>query len=32
MAEWCNRPLESGYAMGFIDAIFVKINDCQVAN
>ena len=32
MTEWCNRPLESGYAMGFIDAIFVKINDCQVAN
>jgi transposase-like protein len=32
MAEWCNRPLKSGYAMVFIDAIFVKINDCQVAN
>lgn len=32
MAEWCNRPLESVYPVVFIDAIFVKIRDGQVAN
>ena len=31
MAE-CNRPLESVYPVVFIDAIFVKIRDGQVAN
>jgi putative transposase len=32
MAEWCNRPLEPVYPVVFIDAIFVKIRDGQVAN
>ena len=32
MAEWCNRPLEPVYPVVFIDAIFVKIGDGQVAN
>jgi putative transposase len=32
MAEWCNRPLESVYPVVFIDALFVKIRDGQVAN
>ena len=32
MTEWCNRPLEPMYAVVFIDAIFVKIRDGQVAN
>ena len=32
MTEWCNRPLESVYPVVFIDAIFVKVRDGQVAN
>ena len=32
MAKWCNRPLEPVYPVVFIDAIFVKIGDGQVAN
>lgn len=32
MAEWCHRPLESVYPVVFIDAIFVKVRDGQVAN
>jgi putative transposase len=32
MTEWCSRPLESVYPVVFIDAIFVKIRDGQVAN
>jgi putative transposase len=32
MAEWAARPLEKVYAAVFIDAIFVKVRDGQVAN
>ncbi|BCI53936.1 IS256 family transposase [Mycolicibacterium litorale] len=32
MTEWCNRPLESVYPVVFIDAIYVKVRDGQVAN
>src|SRR3982074_1633322 len=32
MAEWQNRPLDSVYAVIFIDAINVKIREGQVAN
>src|SRR4051812_16999299 len=32
MAEWQSRPLERGYPGLFIDAIFVKVRDGQVAN
>lgn len=32
MAEWMARPLEKVYAAVFIDAIFVKVRDGQVAN
>lgn len=32
MAEWMARPLEKTYAAVFIDAIFVKVRDGQVAN
>src|SRR4051794_10821924 len=32
MADWCNRPLESVYPVVFIDAVFVKVRDGQVAN
>jgi putative transposase len=32
MAEWQNRPLDAVYPVIFIDAIFVKIRDGQVAN
>ena len=32
MAEWQSRPLERVYPVLFIDAIFVKIRDGQVAN
>jgi hypothetical protein len=32
MTEWCNRPLEPVYPVVFIDAIFVKVRDGQVAN
>ena len=32
MNEWQNRPLDPVYAAIFIDAVFVKIRDGQVAN
>jgi transposase-like protein len=32
MAEWQNRPLDAVYPVLFIDALFVKIRDGQVAN
>jgi len=32
LAEWQNRPLDRVYPVVFIDAIFVKIRDGQVAN
>jgi transposase-like protein len=32
MAEWQNRPLDRVYPVMFIDAIFVKIREGQVAN
>ena len=32
MAEWASRPLEKVYAAVFIDAIYVKVRDGQVAN
>jgi putative transposase len=32
MAEWSNRPLDAVYAAVFIDAIYVKVRDGQVAN
>lgn len=32
MAEWMSRPLEKVYAAMFIDAIYVKVRDGQVAN
>jgi putative transposase len=32
MAEWQSRPLERVYPVLFIDAIFVKVRDGQVAN
>ncbi len=32
MTEWMARPLEKVYAAVFIDAIFVKVRDGQVAN
>jgi transposase-like protein len=32
MAEWMARPLEKVYAAVFIDAIYVKVRDGQVAN
>src|SRR5258705_3562197 len=32
MAEWQSRPLDPVYAVGFIDAINVKIREGQVAN
>ena len=32
MAEWMARPLEKIYAAVFIDAIYVKVRDGQVAN
>jgi putative transposase len=32
MAEWQNRPLDPVYPVLFIDALFVKIRDGQVAN
>jgi len=32
LADWQSRPLDSVYAVMFIDAIFVKIRDGQVAN
>lgn len=32
MIEWQNRPLDSVYPVMFIDAIYVKIRDGQVAN
>jgi transposase-like protein len=32
MAEWQNRPLDSGYPVIFLDAVHVKIRDGQVAN
>ena len=32
MAEWQSRPLDSVYAVVFIDAIMVKIREGQVAN
>jgi putative transposase len=32
MAEWMARPLETVYAAVFIDAIYVKVRDGQVAN
>jgi putative transposase len=32
MADWAARPLEKVYAAVFIDAIFVKVRDGQVAN
>lgn len=32
MSEWCNRPLEPGYPVVFVDAIHVKIRDGQVSN
>ena len=32
MAEWMSRPLEKVYAAVFIDAIYVKVRDGQVAN
>src|SRR4051812_27029628 len=32
MTEWMARPLENAYAAVFIDAIYVKVRDGQVAN
>ncbi len=32
MADWQVRPLDATYAAIFIDAIVVKVRDCQVAN
>ena len=32
MAEWSSRPLEKVYAAVFIDALYVKVRDGQVAN
>ncbi len=32
MVEWQNRPLDRVYPVVFIDALFVKIRDGQVAN
>src|SRR3954469_1042406 len=32
MTEWMSRPLEKVYAAVFIDAIYVKVRDGQVAN
>ncbi len=32
MTEWTSRPLEKVYAAVFIDAIYVKVRDGQVAN
>jgi putative transposase len=32
MAEWQSRPLERVYPVLFVDAIFVKVRDGQVAN
>jgi putative transposase len=32
MGEWQNRPLDAVYPVLFIDALFVKIRDGQVAN
>jgi putative transposase len=32
LADWQSRPLDAVYAVVFIDAIFVKIRDGQVAN
>jgi transposase-like protein len=32
MAEWQGRPLERVYPVLFLDAIFVKVRDGQVAN
>lgn len=32
MTEWMTRPLEKVYAAVFIDAIYVKVRDGQVAN
>jgi transposase-like protein len=32
MADWAARPLENVYAAVFIDAIYVKVRDGQVAN
>jgi putative transposase len=32
MADWAARPLEKVYAAVFIDAIYVKVRDGQVAN
>ena len=32
MAEWMARPLEQVYCAVFIDAIYVKVRDDQVAN
>ena len=32
MPEWQNRPLEAVYPVVFVDAIFVKIREGQVAN
>src|SRR5690242_5279396 len=32
LAEWQSRPLDSVYAVLFLDAIYVKIRDGQVAN
>ena len=32
MQEWANRPLDAVYAAVFVDAIYVKVRDGQVAN
>src|ERR1044072_8867256 len=32
MTDWCNRPLDEGYAAIFVDAVMVKVRDGQVAN
>lgn len=32
MDEWANRPLDAIYAAVFVDAIYVKVRDGQVAN
>ncbi len=32
MAEWQNRPLDAVYPVIFIDALYVKVRDGQVAN
>jgi putative transposase len=32
LAEWQSRPLDAVYAVLFLDAIYVKIRDGQVAN